>query len=280
MYKTLLPLFPRYTAYIEPFCGSCVVLLNKPKTPVEVVNDRDKEIWNLFNVIRTKPQEFKDSFKYMLNSRYQFYLYREQDPEPLSDVQRAVRFFYIVQNAYGGKTQRSGFSVSRMKREGPDLYTLQDKIDMVYERIKNVRIENLDYQECIQRHDFPGAFFYLDPPYYMNLKKELYYTHNFVHEDFLNLKTSLENIKGKFLMTINDCKVTRDLYSNFNQKVIDGVYCLRATEMAKGTCKDGTQDVKQLLVANYDIEPRRFKLKTGGLKCFTSKESRSRTSSP
>ena len=110
MYKTLLPLFPRYTAYIEPFCGSCVVLLNKPKTPVEVVNDRDKEIWNLFNVIKTKPQEFKDFFKYMLNSRYQFYLYRgNKDPEPLSDVQREVRFFYIVQNAYGGKLNIARF---------------------------------------------------------------------------------------------------------------------------------------------------------------------------
>lgn len=264
MLDKLLPLFPRHKNYTEPFCGSCVVLLNKPKAQLECVNDRNKEIWNLFNVVKHKPEEFKEAFKYSLDSRYQFYLYREQDPEKLDPLQRAVRFYYILKNCYAGKLLNPSFSAQATKTEGINYDKLFDIIDKVYERIKNVRIENLDYDECIRRYDSDKTFFYIDPPYYEENHGrgiDRSYIYNFEKKDFSKLNDVLHTIKGNFLMTINNHEYTRNMYKDFNQSILNTIYCMRSVVLKQGVCKSKDMNVDQLIVSNYDIKPRRWKLK-------------------
>lgn len=46
--------FPAHTCYVEPYSGSLGVLLNKAPAPVEICNDKDGEIVNLFRVLRSE----------------------------------------------------------------------------------------------------------------------------------------------------------------------------------------------------------------------------------
>ncbi|SQA96744.1 Site-specific DNA methylase [Cedecea neteri] len=39
--KTLLPLFPAHTCYVEPFCGGAALFFMKERSDVEVLNDID-----------------------------------------------------------------------------------------------------------------------------------------------------------------------------------------------------------------------------------------------
>lgn len=55
--KWVISHFPEHKVYMEPFCGSCAVLLQKPKSFIEMVNDLDGRIINMFNKIREEPEK-------------------------------------------------------------------------------------------------------------------------------------------------------------------------------------------------------------------------------
>lgn len=43
--------------YVEPFCGSAVVFLNKIPHPIETINDLDGRLINFFRVLREQPDK-------------------------------------------------------------------------------------------------------------------------------------------------------------------------------------------------------------------------------
>lgn len=87
----------------------------------------------------------------------------------------------------------------------------------VQERLKNVVIENKDFESLIRVYDRLGALFYLDPPYHGT---ERYYEGTFTQDDHIRLKAVLEGIKGKFILSYNDDEFVRELYKNYN---IEGI---------------------------------------------------------
>src|SRR5262249_53718563 len=58
LYQRIVQHFSQHHTYVEPFGGAASVLLNKPRTPVEVYNDLDERITRLFRVLRDHGQEF------------------------------------------------------------------------------------------------------------------------------------------------------------------------------------------------------------------------------
>src|SRR5438132_7092138 len=50
--NALLPLIPHSRVYVEPFGGSGVVLLNRERSQIEVINDLDHALVNLYTVLR------------------------------------------------------------------------------------------------------------------------------------------------------------------------------------------------------------------------------------
>ncbi len=71
---------------------------------------------------------------------------------------------------------------------------------MVYLRLVIVVIENLPALEFIRRYDNDKTLFYCDPPYH----KCPYYKHNMTLGDYNDLARQLKNMKGKFILSIND----------------------------------------------------------------------------
>lgn len=77
----------------------------------------------------------------------------------------------------------------------------------------NVVVENQDFETLIKHYDRPDAFFYLDPPYFST---EDMYEVGFEWDDHVRLRDTLKNIKGKFLLSYNDCDEIRELYNGFS----------------------------------------------------------------
>ena len=103
--KHLLPLFPEHTCYVEPFAGGAALFFLRPSpAKVEVLNDINGQLVNLYRVVQHHFDEFVRQFEWTLTSREVFARLQSTPPESMTDIQRAARFFYLQHTAFGGKT--------------------------------------------------------------------------------------------------------------------------------------------------------------------------------
>lgn len=70
--KTILPLFPEHTCYVEPFAGAAALFFLKQPSKSEVLNDVNGDLVNLYRVIKHHLEEFLGQFKWALSSRKMF----------------------------------------------------------------------------------------------------------------------------------------------------------------------------------------------------------------
>ncbi|NJD21108.1 MAG: DNA adenine methylase, partial [Melioribacter sp.] len=86
--------------YVEAFGGAGWVLFYKDRwAEVEVYNDKDKRLVNLFKIAKFHPEALEKETALLLHSRELFKDFNEQ--EGLTDVQRAARFFYLIKRSFG-----------------------------------------------------------------------------------------------------------------------------------------------------------------------------------
>lgn len=95
--------FPAHQTYCEVFGGSAAVLLAKSPSPYEVFNDINGEVVRLFRVVKYHSDEFMREIRWFLRSRKQFEDFKISQPEILTDIQRAARFYYLLRCSYAGK---------------------------------------------------------------------------------------------------------------------------------------------------------------------------------
>ena len=110
--KHILPLFPEHTCYVEPFCGAAALYFMKEPAKVEVINDINGELVNLYRVVQHHLEEFVRQFKWALSSRQIFKWLQATPTEPLTDIHRAARFYYLQRSAFGGKVDGQTFGVA------------------------------------------------------------------------------------------------------------------------------------------------------------------------
>ena len=58
MLSWIYPNIPEHNRWVDVFCGSATVTLNKPQSKLEVINDRNKLVANFFEVIRNNLDDF------------------------------------------------------------------------------------------------------------------------------------------------------------------------------------------------------------------------------
>jgi hypothetical protein len=102
--KRILPHIPASAGYIEAFAGGCAVLLAKPKSRLEVVNDVNGDLVNLYRVAANHPDELVRKFLELPGSREQIKHSREllKTSGCLTDVQRAALFLHLNKRSFGG----------------------------------------------------------------------------------------------------------------------------------------------------------------------------------
>jgi len=210
--KYLLPLVPPHKCYVEVFGGGAALLLNKPQSKVEVYNDLDDELFNLFRVVREDPERFVRSFDLMLYSRTQRELYKAM-ATPKTPLERAVRYWYLLNTSYSGDIHGGfrGAGVTTTNEARTFFAKLRD-VYAVAERLRNVIIEHMDFRKLLSLYDSPRTFFFCDPPYFSSSLD--YYDESFVGSDHAALSRALDNVRGKWLLIYDDCPEVRALYSH------------------------------------------------------------------
>ena len=238
--KRIIERIPQHICYVEPFAGAAWVLFLKTPSKVEVLNDLNGDIVRVYRVMKNHPEELARQFENSIISREEFERYKATPPDCLTDIQRAVRFIYLLKHSFGGNIFKGGCfgygTDTPPRATGPSIMA---RIKQAFERLAAVTLENLPFENCIARYDRPHTFFYLDPPYFGC--ENSYGRGLFERADFERLAGQLAGLKGKFLLSLNDCPEVRSLFSGFN------------LEEAQTTYSCGTKPTKaaELFITNY-----------------------------
>lgn len=164
--KWIVSFFPEHDAYIEPFAGSAAVLINKQPSRFETLNDLNSDVYAFWKVLRTRYDELVRQLRLTPYSREE-YLYCRDNPCD-DELKKARRFYVRTCMAFNASTANVGFSAT-FPTKSPKAPTFVRRIDEtleeIAERIRNVEIENTDAFALIRRWSRPGALLYLDPPY-------------------------------------------------------------------------------------------------------------------
>jgi DNA adenine methylase len=154
-----------------------------------------------------------DMLKWQLTSREEFERLNGQDPERLTDLQRAARFLYLQRTAFGGKVAGRTFGLATTMPARFDVTKLAPLLAAAHERLAGVWIECLPWEQFLDRWDRPGALFYLDPPYQGS--EHFYGRGLFTGDDFARLADRLKRLRGRFIMTVNDKPALRRTLGTF-----------------------------------------------------------------
>lgn len=196
--------FQEHRRYVEPFGGSAAVLLNKPRSYIEVFNDINQDIVHFFKVLRDRREELQEWLRHCPYSRdlHEQWAREHFDGErPDDEVERAGRWFYLRYTQYGGKVDRfSGFKTSIKRNEARSLRGAIQHLDQVVDRLQEVTIENQDYRQVVERYDRPDTLFYFDPPY-VEADYNYYGTGRFNHQQLVEC---LDSIDGRWLCSYGD----------------------------------------------------------------------------
>jgi DNA adenine methylase len=195
---------------VEPFAGGLAVLLAKPRSPVEVLNDKNGDLVCFYRCVRFHCDPLLTELEFVLNSRQEFYDFKDQPG--LTDIQRAARWFFRNKTCFGGSDSGS-FGVSAVSG-GAGMGSRHSRLEAIRQlsvRLDRVCIEHLDWADVISRYDRAETFFFLDPPY-TACDAGAYAA--WTTADVLMLRDRLAGLRGRWLVTLNDHPDVRRIFSD------------------------------------------------------------------
>lgn len=192
--------------YIEPFGGAAHVLMAKTPSPIEVINDKDEWIADLFRVVSDRKlfSRFRRIVRYIPYHRAFWNIARMRLlNDPSDDIVERAADFFIAQcmNLRGAPLNARDawrFSITTVKRESGSWFTRLRILGKFHQRLRNVTVQCVDALDCINLYDDPESLFYIDPPYLV--KKQLY-RYSMTLEQTDGLLKRLVQLKGKAVMS-------------------------------------------------------------------------------
>jgi len=209
----ILRLFPDdFNRLIEPFAGSAAITIASAyyfKADHFVINDINKPLTNLWNVIINKPQTiikaYHDIWHGQLGDEEQYYY---QIREAFNETKQPEYLLFLlakcVKAAVRYNTQ-GGFNQSLDKRRlGRNPQMMRDDILRVSQLLKDkTEIHAVDYSQIFDMA-MPDDLVYLDPPYQgTGLNGGFNYSGNIEFEDFVISLMELNNRQVPYILSFD-----------------------------------------------------------------------------
>ena len=199
--------------FVDLFCGSIAMLCYLPWDAMVVVNDINGNLTNLYMVIRDSPSAFVSELMKLPYSEVLFQQFNDRlnSDESMTDLERAVAYYYVSFGAYRGRVDNALFQFSACE-DTNRADTYQKNMKWVIElskRLQSVIILNRDFREVLKSYNKEHVFVYADCPY---LGTEHYYNYVFTMKDHEDLASMLKSHKGTFALSSKAKKKLRKLY--------------------------------------------------------------------
>lgn len=226
--------FPPHKVYVEAFAGAASVLMRKPRSDVEILNDLDGRIIEVFQVLRDPDLalELENRLRLTPFSRGEFN--GSFDLGDDADQVERVRCTLIRQMMGFGTSglvrNRTGFRASTHRNRNQDYSwdwaRYPDQVRAFYERLRGVTIEQEPALKLLDRHDQPDVLFYLDPPYVHSTRGHVRpkdeeggvhngYRYEMTDEDHRTLADRLHRCECMVVLSGYPSDLYRDLYGDW-----------------------------------------------------------------
>jgi DNA adenine methylase len=215
--KYIYPYIPaNVTELCSPFLGGASFELFLSSKGIKIYGyDLFEPLTNFWNVLLNNSFQLYEAVKKMhpISKEYFYKLRNEYDK--YNNINKAAIFYVLNRSSFSGATFSGGMS------KGHPRFT-ESSINKLYNFKNNlISVENADFEIAINNH--PTSFLYLDPPYLIN--DNLYGDKGNMHKYFDHKR--LYNILSKrddWILSYNDCKFIRELYSDYNIVDLDWKY--------------------------------------------------------
>ena len=180
----ILPLLDVRTAYLEPFCGSAGIILNRIPVRAETINDIDKLVVNFFKVLRDRPDDLVRSLSLTPYAREEQSRCCEllADPDALDEVERARCWYGATALSLAGETGgRYSIPSPQTGKNSALSYSHRVHVTLleVAKRLLRVQIENRDAVDLIEDVRMEDCTIYCDPPY---MRETRNYAAGYLHD--------------------------------------------------------------------------------------------------
>jgi DNA adenine methylase len=163
----ICPHLPHRDVYVEPFGGSGAIMLARRPSTLDVYNDRYTGVVAFYKCLRS-PKLFEalmERLHLCIHSREDWMFCKESWENCKDDVERAARWYTVVEYSFGGIGRNWGRNVGPKSSVARKVHRKLPLFPAIHERMKNVQIENCGYETMLDDYDSDQTVFYLDPPY-------------------------------------------------------------------------------------------------------------------
>jgi DNA adenine methylase len=209
--------FPEHRVYMEPCAASAAVLLAKPRSFVEIINDLDEVVMRMWKIIQSQPEQLA---ALLWATPYTAANWREQ---PVGDIDQAVLLMAQGAQFYCGNGNSSTWSLDKCAaphKPKPEVWAdWFRRILPAANRLRGVQLLHEDALVAIERvYQDPEALLYVDPPYYGHENEYRY------RIDYPAMVELLNSAKAR--VVVSEYPDAAEFYRNWN--CIDRVTASRA----------------------------------------------------
>lgn len=203
--------FPPHETYVEAYAGAASILMRKPRSHVECLNDLEDRVVNLFRVLRDPVQALALRRRLELTpfARSEFNDAYRKPKDAIDKARKTVVLSFMgIGSAAVCRGYRSGFRCKpSTERALPshDWAGWPAEIPAFVARLRGVAIENREATEVMERLDFPTTLFYVDPPYLHSTRPSSRgrqgYRHEMKDADHERLAEVLHALRGMVVLS-------------------------------------------------------------------------------
>ncbi|MBD3261574.1 MAG: DNA adenine methylase [Candidatus Altiarchaeales archaeon] len=219
--------FPDHENYIEPCGGAASVLLQKPRSPLEVYNDLDGNVVNFFQVLRSNTDELIRQIRLTPWSRKEHEIARHPHVDPIESARR----FFVSSWMTISSIPHDPTSGWRSNSFFGQCYNLavhnyfelidSDHLWRVANRFRKIQIENKPAYYVIHRYDNPKALIYFDPPYPLSTRTGQHYLVETDDQFHVDRATQLRQAKSYVVISGYACPLYKELYEDHGWYRVD-----------------------------------------------------------
>lgn len=272
MRSFIVPFIPKdIETYVEPFSGQFWIFFGMkiedyPNLKKVVYNDINPLNCNLYRCLSNHQRLLEECDKIIVQekgievtnpiceenfNRFQQEIFSENfvvGDEPNYVV--AAKYVYVLTQVFSGANPSKSKFIDLKGKYHSKFTSFKNKLrkpewQRLFERITNV--ENIDFQEVIEKYDRKTTYFYCDPPYYIVGEGNYYSNHSFGRDDHERLANTLKNIQGRFGLSYYDFPLLHEWFS-------DEKFTWERKEFAKAaSAKKNSKQImgEELLILNY-----------------------------
>ena len=270
--QLIIPNIPKdIETFVESFSGQFwtffkMNLEDYPNLKTVVYNDFNPLNYNMYQCLQKNHQRLLEECEKLVVQekevfptnpicgeqfiRFQAEIFDESFRVEDYDYVVAAKYIYVLTQVFSGSNPSKSKFIDLKGKYHSKFTSFKNKLkkpewQKMFERITFV--ENMDFQEVIEKYDAPTTYFYVDPPYYIVGEGSYYSNHDFDRNDHERLAICLKDMKGRFSLSYYDFPLLSEWFPK-NQYKWEKKEFAKAAAAKKG--KPQTMG-EELLIMNY-----------------------------